>query len=598
MNIAIIRMTFAIALVLVLTATGLWAGGADEEEPAAAADKKYVTDPTTGKVVSAPEYGGTLTFALKAEWPGPDSLLSGGGSNVSTGVVTEKLAIADWGIDRDKFAFKYHVPPAYSRGALAESWSQPDPLTIIIKVRQGVRWHDKAPMNGRELTAQDIEFNYHRLLGMGSGFTEKSPNAYSFQSWDLESIEVTDKWTVVFKLKEPYLGALTSILGDWSAWIYPPEVIKEHGDISDWRNLVGTGPMMLTDWTKDSSLTWDKNPDYWAYDEKYAENRLPYIDQLRNLIMPEVATQLAALRTGKLDYMGVLGNTQIRSLDQVESLKRTNPEIVIWPWTGRSDNGFGINVQLPYFSDIRVRKAMQMAINLEEINNTYFGGYADTIPQGQLNRSYTEVVTQFEDWPEDVKKVFDYDPEGAEKLLDEAGYKRGADGIRFKTKFLHIDRYDLNYVQLVFSYWNKIGIDVAEIDVQPGAEFSAKRGERDFEMINAEMANYGDPVGTQKRYTPGAHWNSSNVNDPVYTAKFEAALAATTLDEQYRLAGELNQYGIEEFWSIWTPNFPAFTAVQPWLIGFNNEVYMGNGQFNQVLTRLWIDSELKEAMGY
>ena len=78
MNIAIIRMTFAIALVLVLTATGLWAGGADEEEPAAAADKKYVTDPTTGKVVSAPEYGGTLTFALKAEWPGPDSLLSGG----------------------------------------------------------------------------------------------------------------------------------------------------------------------------------------------------------------------------------------------------------------------------------------------------------------------------------------------------------------------------------------------------------------------------------------------------------------------------------------------------------------------------------------
>ena len=62
MNIAKIRMTFAVALVLILSATGLWAAGA-EEEPAAAADKKYVTDPTTGKVVSAPEYGGTITWA-------------------------------------------------------------------------------------------------------------------------------------------------------------------------------------------------------------------------------------------------------------------------------------------------------------------------------------------------------------------------------------------------------------------------------------------------------------------------------------------------------------------------------------------------------
>ena len=62
MNIAKIRMTFAIALVLILTAPGLWATGADEEEPAAAADKRYVTDPVTGKAVSAPQYGGKLTY--------------------------------------------------------------------------------------------------------------------------------------------------------------------------------------------------------------------------------------------------------------------------------------------------------------------------------------------------------------------------------------------------------------------------------------------------------------------------------------------------------------------------------------------------------
>ena len=107
--------------------------------------------------------------------------------------------------------------------------------------------------------------------------------------------------------------------------IYPPEVIKEHGDVTDWRNLVGTGPFMLTDWTEGSSITWDKNPDYWGYDEKYPENRLPYVDRLRALTMPEPATQLAALRTGRVDYLGRNGQAAMRSLDQVESPPADQP---------------------------------------------------------------------------------------------------------------------------------------------------------------------------------------------------------------------------------------------------------------------------------
>ena len=63
--------------------------------------------------------------------------------------------------------------------------------------------------------------------------------------------------------------------------MYPPEVIEEHGDVTDWRNLVGTGPFELTDWTEGSSITYSKNPGYWGYDEKYPENRLPYVDTLR-----------------------------------------------------------------------------------------------------------------------------------------------------------------------------------------------------------------------------------------------------------------------------------------------------------------------------
>ncbi len=587
--------TQSLLLTFTLMVAAFWVSPA-----AVATEKKMVTDPSTGKMVTAPEYGGTITFALSREWPGPDHVAQGGGAHNTAGVVVEKLGIADWAIHRDKFSFGVYelLPPANTTGALAESWDiSPDGLTYTFHIRQGVHWHKKTPMNGRSLTAKDIEYNFHRLLGMGSGFAEKSPNASSFKGWDLESITATDKSTVVFKLKEPRLSALASILDDWAARIYPPEVIKEHGDVTDWRNLVGTGPMMLTDWTKDSSVTWVKNPDYWGHDEKYPGNRLPYIDQLRSLTMPEVATQLAALRTGKVDYIGSLGGSQLKTIDQVESLQRTNPDIVIWPFAFRNDNAYGMNVQIKPFDDIRVRKAIQMAINIEEINSAYYKGYADTIPQGMLSRS-SKAVIQFEDWPEDVKKVFNYDPEGAEALLDEAGYLRGADGIRFKTELMHLAT-DLNYAQLVASYWGKIGVEV-EISVEEvPANWSARRKARDFEMMNTESAWWGDPLGPgTKRYTPGAHWNSSNVDDPFYTAKFEAAETAATLEEQYRLVRELNQYGIEKFWSIYTPGAPQYTAVQPWIIGFNGESWMGNGQILSIFTRLWIDQDLKKKMGY
>ena len=552
MNIVKIRMTFAIALVLVVTATGLWAAG--EEEPAAAADKKYVTDPSTGKVVVAPQYGGTITFAQKEEPEGPDVVPHGVWASTYVAGVLEKLVIADWATPRDEFDFKAlaFVPFSAFTGHLAESWETPDPLTYVFNVRQGVHWHDKPPMNGRELTADDIVYNYHRFLGLGSGFTEPSQFVTALQGVQFESITATDRWTVVMKLKELNLGALAGILDGLLGWTYPPEVIKEHGDVTDWRNLVGTGPMMLTDWTEGSSVTWDKNPDYWGFDEKYPENRLPYVDRLRALIMPEVATYMAALRTGQVDYIGPIGISQMRTLDQVESLRRTNPELVIWPFYTRSDNAFGMNIQLPYFSDIRVRKAMQKALNLDEINNAYYRGYADTTPQGQANRTFADIITPFEEWPEDVKKVFDYDPEGAEALLDEAGYPRGADGIRFKTELVHLDRRDLNYVELAVSYWKKIGVDV-EIDVQSVAEFVARRSDRDFEMMSSEAANRWFPLGLQARYTSTANHNTSNVNDPVYEALFEAGGAASTLEERNRIVGELDLYAIEKFWQIWGP---------------------------------------------
>ena len=165
------KSTFsAILLSLTLMVTAFWVSPA-----AVAAEKKYVTDPTNGKVVTAPNYGGKLTYPIAVDPLNIDPIAFVYAGKV-LGLVNEKLGIADWATPRDEFDFRsLYIPDHLIKGRLAESWETPDPTTIIFHIRQGVHWHNKAPMNGRELTAKDIEYSFHRLLGLGSGFTEKFP---------------------------------------------------------------------------------------------------------------------------------------------------------------------------------------------------------------------------------------------------------------------------------------------------------------------------------------------------------------------------------------------------------------------------------------
>ncbi len=582
----------SLLLTLTLVVTAFWVSQA-----AMAAEKMMVTDPTTGEMVTAPEYGGTLTYVRKQVGEHTDVyFISGWATHFISGVL-EQLSIADWGIDRDVEDWKttfVHLDGL--KGALAESWSQPDPLTYVFKIRQGVHWHDKAPMNGRALTAKDVEFNWHRYMGLGSGFTEPNASFWGpLNTYKWESVTATDDSTVVFKLKEPARAdVLYWILAHYNAFMYPPEVIKEHGDVTDWKNLVGTGPFMLTDYVEDSTITWDKNPNYWGFDEKYPENRLPYIDQLRGLVMPEPAVFVAALRSAKADYAGTPGDSQIRSIDTVESLKKTNPELVIHPYWYRSDNAFTFNVKKKPFDDIRVRQAMQMALDHETINKTFFKGYGNPEPSGHLARDAKGLVVPFPEWPAEVKKYYTYDPEGAKQLLAEAGFPNG-----FKTVLNASLRYDLSYLELAAQFWREIGIE-AEIKSMDSQAMRAWVNDPSYEGFNAySTAHRWIPLSiVEQSYSKASRVNWREIAEPEYDALYETAIATDDLEEQRRLIREMDMYGVEKHWVIWGTETPQFNVHQPWVIGYNGELWLGQGQHNTPFTRLWIDSELKKEMGH
>ena len=573
--------SWLITLTLMVAALGV--------SPAAMAAEK-VKDPTTGEMVSAPEWGGTITFAKNSWPPNTDSLAGGRWASQWVFAVLDKPALADWGMDRDEYPLNLPWPTLpYLRGSLVEQWVQTDALTIIFHVRKGVHWHDKEPMNGREFIADDIVFNYHRMLGLGSGFTEPSPQLTAqLAPIKVESVTARDKYTVVFKLKEPHIGALQGIVEDETAYMYPPEVIKQHGDATDWKTLVGTGPFELTDWVEGSSATWTKNPNYWGYDEKYPENRLPYVDEIRALHMPETATYLSAIRTGKVDT-----GYRLSSIDQVDSLQRTNPEIQMYTLYTRSNDTWGMNVQEEPFGDIRVRKAMQMALDLETANTAFFKGLAEMTPYGQNRMPGLHVP--FEEWPEEVKKVFTYDPEGAEALLDEAGYPRGSDGIRFKTVLSHHFSRNLGYAELAAEFWRAIGVDVEIKIMATGAETVAARTNRDYKMASSEGALLS-PM--QVRFWSGNIHNTANPQDPWYDSAYEAISKAKSRAEFQAMVREMDMYGIKQFWHIWGGMAPQIVPIQPWVIGYNGELDLGSGQYWLQYSRMWIDSALKKEMGY
>ena len=146
---------------------------------------------------------------------------------------------------------------------LAESWTQPDDKTYVFKLKKGVRWHPKPPVNGREFTADDVKYAYDRFLTVTG-----NPNRPVLDSVD--RIDVLDKYTVKFTLKEPNAWFL-DMLASTSTWIIAKECVEKFGDLKKVESVVGTGPWMLERWDPNVRILYVRNPNYFVPGLPYAD---------------------------------------------------------------------------------------------------------------------------------------------------------------------------------------------------------------------------------------------------------------------------------------------------------------------------------------
>jgi len=554
-----------------------------------------------GEQVEKPQYGGTIPLAING---GPDQFDPWFGYvGLWAFAVLEKMADIDYSLSMSEFdsSSGFYTESMVS-GEIAESWETPDPETIILHIRKGNYWHDKAPVNGRELNAYDVEWSWQRLLGLGEfAETGSSPFIWGFAALAAESVTATDEWTIEVKLHTPGYMNLNLALGNVipSGYTIPREVIDTYGDMKEWERVVGNGPYSLTGFVPDSSVTLTRDLNYWKFDPRYPDLdlRLPYADEIKLLVIPDLAPRVAALRTGKSAMAG--GN--YLTLDQINSLQKTNPELVTVPLEGTSMTSPRLAVSRAPFDELDVRVAMQKAINTKEIVDVYYGGDARAEPTGFPPVKAEDHWVTYDKWSAATKDMYSYDPAAAEALLDAAGYPRRADGNRFEVTYDLFEPWgnDIDLAQIVKDYWAKIGVDVTLNQVSDSADMNQRWSDGRSELGHCTCrAKTADSVLSMPFRFAGEPARVSGITDPVFNSLVDELHASVGWADYSRLAKEMDMYFVEQMWSLYLPVVNSYMLHQPWLHDYRGREGGGDDAWINSLIVTWVDQDLKDEMGH
>jgi ABC-type transport system substrate-binding protein len=550
--------------------------------------------------LGTPQYGGEMVVRSTRNIVNFDPY-NGAHLTEIYGAWLERLCAEDWTLDPAVFSYKTMAPNHFLRGHLAESWEFSDPYALVFHLRKGIHWQNLPPVNGREFTADDVVFHYHRLLGLGDGYAKPAPYHATVASFrELISVTAVDKYTAVFKWKIPNPAFILETMitnHNPTAAIVAREAVEKWGDVGDWHHAIGTGPFILQDFVSGVSATLVRNPDYWGHDERYPQNRLPYVDKLKVLIITNEAEALEAMRTGKLDAMDSI------SFKKAQEMKKTNPEILQIPVpTGASIDPRN---DRPPFNDIRVRKAMQMAVDLPAIAKTLYGGAADPSPSSFSSSAMSTWGKgwgfPYDEWPQDLKDEYAYNPALAKKLLAEAGYPDG-----FKTNIVADIAADLELLKVVKSYFAAVGIDMEIRTMESAAWIAFTQVEKKHDQMafhsGGSLHRSHEPLRQLTIFQTGSSSNPHMmVSDPVYDSFYTKAVAATSVEGVKTIFRDANEYVARKHFAISLVQPMQYSLYQPWFKGYHGQfgaISWSPPSFSFYTAHFWIDRNLKKSMGH
>ena len=502
----------------------------------------------------APKKGGTLTFLQNAE---PTSLISL--TTVGTPSLTNCAKTTEGLLEYD-----YDIKP---KPALATEWKiSPDGLRYEFKLRPNVKFHD-----GKPFTSADVAYSIQLLKTVHP----RGRNTYA----NVTEVQTPDPLTAVIVLDKPAPYLIKALTAAESPMV--PKHIYEGTDPITNQNgnaPIGTGPYLFKEWVRGSHVIFEHNPNYWDPD-------LPRIDRMVCKFVRDAGARSVAFENGS----GDIGYRTPVALADLERLKKLPHLVFETDGTSYSYNVQTIqfNLDSQYFKHLKVRQAVAHAIDRAALLKVVAYGYGTV--------SHVPIAPGLKEFHSPELSPYGYDLKKAEALLDEAGFKRGSDKIRFKVPmdFNPIGDESRKVCEFTRAALNRIGIAV-EIRAQDLSAF-AKRvyTDREFDFTYNGHSNLFDPtVGVQriywsKNFKKGVPFsNGSNYNNPKVDALLEGAAVENDPVKRRQMFLDFQKIYLEE-----VPDISLYSPL--YLTIKNKRVHEDSPTADGVesnMSRVWLDA--------
>ena len=536
-----------------------------------------------------PQTGGTLNIGMvyytlsPLSWDPADWAWKFG---QDTGLMYEQLFAGDLSKAKSRggkhaFVADSWLPSDAIRGELAESWKVMDnPFRVEVKLRKGVMFPEKpGVMKSRELVADDVVFSYYRL--------DKSPKKIPTYYDHVDKVEAKDKHTVLFTFK--------NYNAEWDyrfGWGYYSGIVpKEVSDAGagNWKNANGTGPFQLTDYVQGNAATFSKNPIYWDKEKiGGVDHKLPFVDKITYRTIKDEATMMTALRTGKVDLVEAI------RWSAVDELKKNAPALKWKRWVATGGVFVAMRVDTKPFDDIRVRRALNMAVNKQEIVKSYYGGNAELFGY-PMHPDYVGYYETLDQMPNAAQELFAYNPEKAKALLAEAGFPKG---FSFKVQVCACSPDQMDLLPLVAAYLEKVGVKVEIQTMEYGAFLSAmttKTNAAGYMMLNGHT---NPTTSIRKSFVTKQTWNPSQYSDPEFDKRMAAVYLERDESKRQLLLKLMTRDIVEKAPYIWLPTGHVYTAWWPWVKNYDGELRVGSERPGPIHARMWVDQAMKKKMGF
>ena len=428
---------------------------------------------------------------------------------------------------------------------LAESWSQPNDRTYVFKLRKGVRWHPKPPVNGRELTADDVKYTYDRFLQV-KGNPSRSTLGH------VEKIDVLDRYTVKFTLAEPF-GWFLDYLANTVMWIVPREAVEQYGDLRRAEACIGTGPWMLERYEPNTRLTFVRHKDYFL-------PGLPYAEGVEVTVDEDPSSRLASWLAGRYDFAPEYGQC-VRRVDLAVARAR-KPGLRTQDFVVLFGAISSMKLDREPFRDARVRRALGMSIDWKQILETSAWSLGHGVPNPAVPAALREWSIPIDQLTPAGRRLYERDLTEAKRLLADAGHATG-----LKTSVEATLTWSPDYVdelQVTMRSWKDAGID-AELKSKDFGAYMATTVYGKFDRL-AHGLRGGSPIADVSLYNahvPGEAFNASGVDDPKLTEMIRLQRRTLDVAKRREIVYDIQRYLAEQVYYAYGPSVTTVAAWDP-----------------------------------